>query len=31
MVDVSAKAMTEREAIAAGYVVMQPATLDIVR
>jgi cyclic pyranopterin monophosphate synthase len=31
MVDVSAKAVTEREAIAAGCVVMQPATLDIVR
>ena len=31
MVDVSAKAVTEREAIAAGRVVMQPATLDIVR
>jgi cyclic pyranopterin phosphate synthase len=31
MVDVSAKAETEREAIAAGCVVMQPATLDIVR
>ena len=31
MVDVSAKAVTEREAIAAGRVVMQPATLEIVR
>ena len=31
MVDVSAKAVTEREAIAAGSVVMQPATLEIVR
>jgi cyclic pyranopterin monophosphate synthase len=31
MVDVSAKAVTEREAIAAGSVVMQRATLDIVR
>jgi cyclic pyranopterin phosphate synthase len=31
MVDVSAKTVTEREAIAAGCVVMQPATLDIVR
>ena len=31
MVDVSAKAVTEREAVAAGCVVMQPATLDIVR
>src|SRR6516225_9939978 len=31
MVDVSAKAVTEREAIAAGCVVMQPATLDVVR
>jgi cyclic pyranopterin phosphate synthase len=31
MVDVSAKRATEREAIAAGRVVMQPATLDIVR
>jgi cyclic pyranopterin monophosphate synthase len=31
MVDVSAKAITEREAVAAGCVVMQPATLDIVR
>ena len=31
MVDVSAKAVTEREAIAAGCVVMQPATLEIVR
>jgi cyclic pyranopterin phosphate synthase len=31
MVDVSAKAVTEREAIAAGCVVMQAATLDIVR
>src|SRR4249919_2454713 len=30
MVDVSAKAVTEREAIAAGCVIMQPATLDIV-
>jgi cyclic pyranopterin phosphate synthase len=31
MVDVSAKAATEREALAAGRVVMRPATLDIVR
>jgi cyclic pyranopterin monophosphate synthase len=31
MVDISAKAVTEREAVAAGCVVMQPATLDIVR
>jgi cyclic pyranopterin phosphate synthase len=31
MVDVSAKAVTEREAVAAGCVVMQKATLDIVR
>ena len=31
MVDVSAKAVTEREAVAAGRVVMQPATLEIVR
>jgi cyclic pyranopterin phosphate synthase len=31
MVDVSAKAETEREAIAAGSVIMQPATLAIVR
>jgi cyclic pyranopterin monophosphate synthase len=31
MVDVSAKPETEREAIAAGCVVMQPATLEIVR
>ena len=31
MVDVSAKAATEREAVAAGRVVMQPETLDIVR
>jgi len=31
MVDVSAKAVTDREAIAAGCVVMQPATLEIVR
>jgi len=31
MVDVSAKAVTEREAVAAGCVVMQPATLEIVR
>jgi cyclic pyranopterin phosphate synthase len=31
MVDVSAKAVTEREAVAVGSVVMQPATLDIVR
>ena len=31
MVDVSAKRATEREAVAAGRVVMQPATLDIVR
>ena len=31
MVDVSAKAVTEREAIAVGCVVMQPATLEIVR
>ena len=31
MVDVSAKAVTEREAVAAGRVVMQAATLEIVR
>ena len=31
MVDVSAKPATEREAVAEGRVVMQPATLDIVR
>jgi cyclic pyranopterin monophosphate synthase len=31
MVDVSAKAVTEREAVAMGSVIMQPATLDIVR
>jgi cyclic pyranopterin monophosphate synthase len=31
MVDVSAKAVTEREALAEGRVVMQRATLDIVR
>ena len=31
MVDVSAKAVTEREAIAEGRVVMQRSTLDIVR
>jgi cyclic pyranopterin monophosphate synthase len=31
MVDVSGKPATEREAIAEGRVVMQPATLDIVR
>lgn len=31
MVDVSAKSATEREAVAEGRVVMQPATLDIVR
>ena len=31
MVDVSAKPTTEREAVAEGHVVMQPATLDIVR
>ena len=31
MVDVSAKAVTEREAVAAGCVVMQKATLDVVR
>jgi cyclic pyranopterin phosphate synthase len=31
MVDVSAKPATEREALAAGRVVMKPATLDIVR
>jgi cyclic pyranopterin monophosphate synthase len=31
MVDVSAKAVTEREAVATGCVVMQAATLDIVR
>jgi cyclic pyranopterin monophosphate synthase len=31
MVDVSAKAITEREAVAEGYVVMQPKTLEIVR
>jgi cyclic pyranopterin phosphate synthase len=31
MVDVSAKAVTEREAVAEGCVLMQAATLDIVR
>src|SRR5271155_3317290 len=31
MVDVSGKAVTEREAVAAGCVIMQAATLDIVR
>ncbi len=31
MVDVSAKPATEREAVAEGRVVMQPATLDLVR
>ncbi len=31
MVDVSAKPATEREAVAAGRVIMQAATLDIVR
>jgi cyclic pyranopterin phosphate synthase len=31
MVDVSAKPASEREAVAAGRVVMQPETLDIVR
>jgi len=31
MVDVSAKPVTEREARAEGYVLMRPATLDIVR
>ena len=31
MVDVSAKASTERVAIAEGHVLMQPKTLDIVR
>jgi cyclic pyranopterin phosphate synthase len=31
MVDVSAKAVTEREAVADGCVLMQQATLDIVR
>ena len=31
MVDVSAKAATEREAVAEGHVVMQRSTLDIVR
>jgi cyclic pyranopterin monophosphate synthase len=31
MVDVSAKPVTEREALAEGYVLMTPATLDIVR
>ena len=31
MVDDSAKAVTEREAVATGSVIMQPATLDIVR
>jgi cyclic pyranopterin phosphate synthase len=31
MVDVSAKAVTEREAVAGGRVVMQATTLDIVR
>src|SRR5580692_10699374 len=31
MVDVSAKPATAREAVAEGFVVMQPSTLDIVR
>ena len=31
MVDVSAKSVTEREAVAEGHVIMQPATLDLVR
>jgi cyclic pyranopterin phosphate synthase len=31
MVDVSAKAVTEREAVAEGSVMMQAATLDVVR
>jgi cyclic pyranopterin monophosphate synthase len=31
MVDVSAKPATEREAVAEGTILMQPATLDIVR
>jgi len=31
MVDVSAKPATKREAVAEGRVVMQPATLDVVR
>jgi cyclic pyranopterin phosphate synthase len=31
MVDISAKAVTEREAVAEGRVVMAPKTLDIVR
>jgi len=31
MVDVSAKPATEREAVAEGRVLMQPATLDVVR
>ncbi len=31
MVDVSGKPATEREAMAEGHVIMQPATLDIVR
>ena len=31
MVDVSAKAVTEREAVAEGRVIMQPATLKLVR
>src|SRR5580704_10251640 len=31
MVDVSGKAVTEREAVAAGCIIMQAATLDIVR
>jgi len=31
MVDVSAKAITERTAIAEGVVIMQPATLDLIR
>jgi cyclic pyranopterin monophosphate synthase len=31
MVDVSGKAVTEREAVAEGRVLMRPATLDIVR
>jgi cyclic pyranopterin phosphate synthase len=31
MVDVSAKSVTEREAVAEGHIIMQPATLDLVR
>ncbi|MFZ3311948.1 MAG: cyclic pyranopterin monophosphate synthase MoaC, partial [Xanthobacteraceae bacterium] len=31
MVDVSAKPVTEREAVAEGRVIMQPATLAIIR